>query len=255
MADTWTGGDSEHVLSDSETASGTVSQVVTDTVRTEGESGGGVPEREEYRQLSTDDTRFGEGPSEGLLGGLPFKRGALAGALAFVVGYVCTFVLYQLDDGFTIQEADDVGTFEMVGLVFYSGHFAEIRTTVEFDGQTESETFDLFSEASTDLPELVYHLVPVLLLVGAGYLIVNNVNVWEGTEAALSGATVVVGYLPLAVIGSFLFSTSVTDDAVGEMVDVSASPELVSSILLVGLLFPLLFGALGGFLSFFRNEN
>ena len=72
-------------------------------------------------------------------------------------------------------------------------------------------------------------------------------ELWESSTKAhvLAGATVAVGYFPLAAIGVLLFETRV---GVGDAA-FTQSPELSSTLLLVGLAYPLCFGGLGGLLA------
>ena len=60
----------------------------------------------------------------------------------------------------------------------------------------------------------------------------------DPTSAARNGAAVMLGYLPLSVIGAVLFAVSVGD--------ATAGPDLVTAVLLAGMVYPLVFGAVGG---------
>jgi hypothetical protein len=53
-------------------------------------------------------------------------------------------------------------------------------------------------------------------------------------DAAVAGAAVAVGYGVLSLLGAFLFATS------------NVSPDPVTSVLLAGVLYPVVLGAVGG---------
>jgi hypothetical protein len=190
-------------------------------------------------------TRRGAG-SQSLTDKLPVVEGAVTGAVAYVVGLILTFLLVTIDGEYAFGGAEfaDVGTLDEVGWFFYSSHFANIESSISIAGQSQSTTNNFVSEASTQLPEPVFYLVPILTLTVVGYFVASTLDTWDPSPAdcAQAGATVVVGYLPLALVGVFLFTVSVAEGG-GEA---SVGPELLTGILLVGLLFPLLFGAVGG---------
>lgn len=190
-------------------------------------------------------TRRGAG-SQSLTDKLPAVEGAVAGAVTYVVGLILTFLLVTIDGEYEFGGAEfaDVGTLDEVGWFFYSSHFANIESSISIAGQSQSTTNNFVSEASTQLPEPVFYLVPILTLTVVGYFVASTLDTWNPSPAdcAQAGATVVVGYLPLALVGVFLFTVSVAEGG-GEA---SVGPELLTAILLVGLLFPLLFGAIGG---------
>jgi len=184
--------------------------------------------------------------SQSLTDKLPLVEGAAGGAAAYLVGLILTFLLLTLDGEYEFGGSPilDVGTLDQVGWFFYSSHFANIEFSGSVFGQTGSSTGNVVSNTATQLPEPVFYLVPIVLLVAVSYGVVATLDLWDPSPAdcAQAGMTVVVGYLPLAVVGIFLFSAS----GGVEGAEASVGPELATSVLLVGLLFPLLFGAIGG---------
>lgn len=185
-----------------------------------------------------------------LLERLPVREGAAFGAAAYVVGFIVTYVLVQVDGGLDTDELEavpglDISTFDFVGWIFYGAHFAN----TEVSGLGEADSNNLLSEAATDLPELVYHLIPVVILVGSAYLLLDRVGASSAEEAAKAGATLAAGYLPLAIVGTFLFSASL--EAFGE--ELTIAPEFLTAVLLVGIAYPVIFGAGGALLRFNRN--
>lgn len=183
--------------------------------------------------------------------GLSITQGAIFGAAAYVVGYVLTFVLFELDGEFDASGLEDIGagTMEAVGWVFYSAQRIDIERTMEGGGGSESETANVIAETSTDLPELLYYLVPVAVLIGIGYLLVDRVYAAESADAAKIGGSVVAGYLPLTIVGVFLFEASEEATVLGESFSVSMGPELVPAVVIMGVLYPAVLGATGGYLN------
>lgn len=168
----------------------------------------------------------------------PFVQGAIFGAVSFVVGYVLTLLLVVA----TEDSTDNL--IELVGWVYYNAQFTEVVTSgggmeASLNYVTGSGTGMM--QASMELPSIVYHLVPVVVLVAAGLLLAQQANALEPADGAMAGATLALGAVVLALVGTFLFEISQSG--------VSTSPDLVKSILLVGIGYPAIFGAVGGVLS------
>jgi len=191
-------------------------------------------------------------------GDLPFKLGAIFGGVAYFVGYVLTYVLFRLDDGLSSgAEFADAGgsTRDAVGWVFYNLHHIDTELTMTSGGETESETTSIISERSTDIPELVYYLVPIIGLLVVGYMLAQRVQLYETGDALKIGSLGVAGYLPLTILGTLLFDVSGEEEGFGETISYSVSPELLPAVLIMGVIFPLLFGAIGGYIQFWRTQN
>ena len=186
---------------------------------------------------------------DGLMDQLPIKLGAIVGAVAFVVGYVLTYVLLQIDSEADLSEIEgDMGSAtDVVAWIFYNAHFVDTKSSMSMGGESMSESENMLSEASLQFPDLLYHAVPIVVLIGAGYLLVTNLDqaVSSVEEGAKSGAAIAAGYLPLAVVASFIFTAS------GEEMGFSFSvgPDTVTAIILAGLAFPIILGAIGGYVA------
>ena len=89
-------------------------------------------------------------------------------------------------------------------------------------------------------------VVPVLLLVLAGFLVARTAAPRDATEGAKAGLTVVPGYLILALVLALGSSWSFSESAAGVSASASIAPELLPAVLLAGILYPAVFGALGG---------
>jgi hypothetical protein len=206
-------------------------------------------DQEPNRQLSSD--------SGGAFDEYPLKEGGLFGAGAFVVGYLVTYVLVVVDTQVLSKGFDDV-SFEGVGMLFYNAQF--VRLDVGGDA-----TYDLLTQMARlsdsqptldnplvvdtgllNFPMLTYTLLVSVVLIGAGYLLTSRVST-PGSSVAdrmEAGMTLAVGYLPLAFFGGFLF-----EDETILGTNNSVSPDIFAGVLVAGLVFPLVFGAIGGYLS------
>jgi len=196
----------------------------------------------------------------GLADRLPLARGAALGAAAYVVGYILTFLFVEMEDSIDAESLTqasgevpglDIGTTDVVGWVFYSTQFVEFKFSVEGAGVSQSESANIISEtADLGIPEVIWYLIPVVALLGAGYLVANSINHHgDAGEAATAGATVIAGYLPLAAIGAFIFNKSADISRLGQSASFSFEVDMAMAIILAGVAYPLIIGAIGGALT------
>lgn len=166
--------------------------------------------------------------------------GAAAGALAWLLGYLLTYVvtsgrIREFQGSFLGQVADlfglEVPTWRVVGWVFYNAHFVD---TVAGGGTGSAIGGD------GGFTPLLY-VVPPLVLLAAGLAVGRASGSGDAATGALAGSSVLLGYLPLSVLGVFLFETTLAGAAVG--------PSLAPGILLAGVLYPAVFGAVGAGLA------
>lgn len=168
------------------------------------------------------------------------------GVAAYLFGYVITYVLglsAVRDSGYwQILEAvgRDGQGWKLLGWVFYDAHFA--RTTVRLETGIPllggAEVVSLITELG--LSPLLY-VVPPALLVAAGIVAARAAGAGTAGEALRIGPAVVLGYVPLAVAGAFLFRITEGGSFGG--------PTLVPAIGLAGVVYPLVFGTLGAVLG------
>ena len=152
--------------------------------------------------------------------------GAVFGVASFLVGYLTTLVVVAVG-----EDVDDL--IEGAGFVYYNAQFADVESElIEFNYLTDSD-FEGFLEVSS----IIYHLIPILVLTAAGFVLARRVGAREPPEGALAGAALVVGTVVLALLGTFVFDAQ------------NVSPVPVEGLLLVGVVFPGVFGAIGGVLS------
>lgn len=178
---------------------------------------------------------------------LPYVEGALAGAAAWIAGYLLTALVVVSDDSATLSEiseqvGDGVEGFEFVGWVFFNSHFVDTVLEADFLGFGGSNTVSFVG--GDGFTSLLY-VVPLALLVAAGLAIGRSQGVSEISEGALVGVLVVPAYLILSVAGAFLFRVST--EALGA--SFSGKPELLPAVVLAGIIIPAVFGGLGGIVA------
>lgn len=180
-----------------------------------------------FRVMSRSETDLANAISRSLV------PGAAAGVVAYIVSYVVLFLFLLVEGGNILQEQ----AIQAVGWVFYGAHNVDVTVTAA--GQSQSQNVLQTLTGVTTIPVFVYYLVPIAVLVAAGYLVASRVQTGgDVAAAAAAGATVTIGYLVLAIAGTFLF-------AIGSAA-ASAGPDRLTGVLIAGLAYPLVFGAVGG---------
>ncbi len=197
--------------------------------------------------------------------------GAVLGAVTYVLGYLVTYGLVVLDsdlgpDAFSSElfleggfvdstlETVEPGTVEFTGWIFYNAHF--VQTVWDSEAQEAggenpalTQSSSVLSEASTQLPELLYHLVPVALLTAAGYLFARQIDATTLADAVGAGAMLAVGYLVSSVAGAVVFVTSGNVTLLDASFTVTVAPNLLLAVTLAGILIPSVFGTVGASLG------
>lgn len=174
-------------------------------------------------------------------------RGAAGGALAWLAGYLVTYVLYadRIDDRIGTEvlsflAGGDV-TWKLVGWLFYNAHYASVRVPGLFGDASRN-----FVSGADELGVLALLVLPPVLLAFAGALAARGITD-ASAVGARNGAAVALGYLPLSVAGISLFSVSGGG--------ATAQPEGTAAALLAGLVYPVAFGGLGGALGTLRGGS
>lgn len=170
--------------------------------------------------------------------------GAAAGAVAYVVGYLVTYLWQSGSAEESLQAynaivdflgGDPIPAWQAVGWVYYNAHNVAFTTPALGSGRTAQNLV-----ADGNAPMLLY-LVPVVLLVLAGFVVARNADAFDAESGARAGVTVTAGYALLAVVGLLVFRYSVGDSTV--------HVDYALGVLLAGLVYPAVFGSLGGVLG------
>lgn len=177
----------------------------------------------------------------------------LGGCVAFVLGCaIMGLAKIQEAQDFELEEmlqflqwmgveVEIPETYQVLGWIFYRSHNVEIYK--DMTGQTHSR--EVFALAEGGLWEPWFLLVPILTLGLAGFGVASlrgSETMWRG---ALSGSSLVFGYGSLALVSVFV--TTWTTPAGGATLQIG--PDPVTAILVVGVVYPISLGGIGGALA------
>lgn len=178
-----------------------------------------------------------------------WHRGAIYGILAFVVGFSLTWHFIGL--GTVPRTAYNTSETTLAGWFYYNAQTVPLTETASFFGEDASQTgLNLINTGDASPYHKFLYLLPPGTLLFAGVL---SAAAWGKTRtlsyAALNGASITVGYIVVIIGGIFFFSaTESTFGATGTL-----RPSFLYSVIVAGLVYPLLFGSIGGLLYFFSQ--
>jgi hypothetical protein len=118
--------------------------------------------------------------------GLPWRHGAVAGAVAWAIGFAVMCLLLAVLFGPVRALFDPLRTLFFATLFFLGAHLWILLT-----GGIGGEV---------GLLPIVFTPVPLMLLFAAGYRVATVADVRWSREAYLTGATVAVGYAAMTVV-------------------------------------------------------
>lgn len=190
----------------------------------------------------SDGTATGN-ESTDLLSRVAVGAGVGGGVGAYLLGYLVTYLtqasavrdrLGALNFVASLFGGDPAAAWQGVGWYFYNAHF--VSTVVPtLGGGTRS--VDLLASADASLGYL--YLVPPVALLAAGAAIAFVAEAESPADGSIAALGVVPAYFVLALVGAFLFAYGGGD--VG-----SIHPDYVTAALLAGLVYPAVFGGIGG---------
>jgi len=176
-----------------------------------------------------------------LLDRVPFVQSVVAGLAAWIASFVVIAILVA-----ATEDGDDLVGF--TGNVIYSSHFVESTIDVSTVLFTETRHENLLAEGYTELSELVYYAVPIVVLLAVGLLLVRALDIHDTEIAAIAGGATALGYVVLTVAGTYIFEFEQEITAQGQAIgEATITPELgLVTVVVMGLLYPIVFGAIGG---------
>ncbi len=172
---------------------------------------------------------------------LASKRGGLVGAMSYIFGYFVTLILISIDSGADIGNIiSEFGASKttVVGWIFYGAHY----TPLEISAGRTLRSANILSGSTLAIPKVVYFAVPVVILAIGGYLVVSQTSTRDSNDAFIRGASVVVGYVPLMFIGTFVFTTVVERQSVDVIYGLSTGTAIIA-----GAFMAVIIGGIGGY--------
>ncbi len=168
------------------------------------------------------------------------------GVFAAAIGYLLTYVLVRSE----VSEAfgDGVADWKGVAWYYYSAHMVDIEVSGAVGSIGGASTVDLISQSGSTSATLLYVLPPLVLL-GAGALLAVQWDVTDIGDAVVAGTPVTIGYAAVLGLGTIVAESSVERSFFGIEASGSMGPELVSAIVLGGVLYPLVFATGGAVLA------
>ena len=201
--------------------------------------------------------------TDGIRGNLSFVGGIILGGLAYVLAFAsisALFITTEDQQGTAINEAVALdlladeskrevlvtflrivrdanpeggeGGLRLLGWIFYNAH--GVKLSVGNEGSLH--LLGLFADST-----LVYALIPAALLFFLGGLVALLKRADGVLGGFISGSSVIMGYLPLVVVGA-LFATL---SGAGSTVSV----QLLPAIFIAGIIYPLVCGGAAGLLK------
>lgn len=187
--------------------------------------------------------------------------------LAVVFGLMSFFLVFALISGLllweeSLQDDPDAGAkyteleeepgFYTVGTwAFIGTHFIDIRVRAISAYRNVEYSFNPIDEWVSVVPASLFHGTPlaVLLVMGYGFGYLNQHFVRSELDGTVFGASIVSGYLPVVLLFSI---ESDLRTATSEFM-VSYTIPLVESALIAGIIYPVVFGGIGGYIAYSSN--
>lgn len=167
--------------------------------------------------------------SDETLQNLPYGVGAAAGVVAWLLSYLFTYLITSSEiKNSILAQFSEIPTWKIVGWVFYNAHFVATDFQVGFLSGTTNAI-----GGEDGFTPLLWVIPPLLLLIAGLAVGRYTGQTGDTARAAVAGVTPVIGYGVLSVVGVFLFATE------------NVKNDPVTGILLAGLLYPIVFGAVG----------
>lgn len=168
---------------------------------------------------------------------------AVLGALTFALGYVLTYLLKSGRISSTRAAGSGPSTEQYVAWLFYEMHNVGHVVTRTLNGRSQSQSFN---PSTWGVWESWLLAVPPLLLVVAGVAVAYVWSEGDPKLGAVYGAALTAGYFPLAGLLAVLSEHQESVSGFRGTGSITAGPKLVEAAVLAGVLYPVVFGVVGG---------
>lgn len=140
---------------------------------------------------------------------------------------------------FTSFDAVTPNNVEVLNWVFFEAHTVGTEITIGTAGTSRSSVTHVTHGV---LYEPWFAIVPILALGAVGYLLGDLAYSWDVTSGFQAGASLVLGYFLGVGVAVFVLTTRGVTDGV----TVTMGPEPLTGLLVAGLVYPVVFGGIGG---------
>lgn len=177
-----------------------------------------------------------------LIGGVVFISGLALSALT-MIGWRLTA---PHDLWVAHWTSASISSLDFYAWSFYSAHFVGISWE---EGLIFGENFRILAHSPIGHAIFLFYLIPLVVLVVGGFGISYLTLSAQAsiTQYAVRGTTIAIGYGVTAIVGTAIFHGQTTD-LYREGIFVMR-PDLGYTILLIGLLYPIVLGGIGGLLA------
>ncbi|RQG94095.1 hypothetical protein [Natrarchaeobius chitinivorans] len=167
------------------------------------------------------------------------------GVLAAAIGYLLAYLLVagEVREGL----GESVAEWKGVGWYYYNAHAVDVHASGEIGSFGGTRTVDFIAQSGSTSASLLYVVPPVVLL-GAGAILAHRLDVRDIGEAVLVGAPVAIGYVVMMGLGAVVTESSTEATFFGIEATGTMGPALVPSVVLAGILYPLVFATAGSIL-------
>lgn len=209
-------------------------------------------EQTDETPVKTGDSgdRHGSGTDERVDWRRRLAAGTVAGGVSVLVGYLVTLAVVS---GFERGSLIRARLFDASGWAYYGAQLVQLEVSDPLDSDTrgafDGDTWNIVTQSGEagilgvfglTVPSIVYHLVPVVVLLVAGAVAARSAGVETAWGGATTGLATVPGGIVVAALGALAFSTQI--DGLGLGVSV------LESVRWVGVAFPAVVGTAGGVL-------
>ena len=197
---------------------------------------------------------------------LPLPEGSVAGAGAFLLSYLFYRQIVTFTTTVSGPMEEGPAGWIVSGWYFFASHGVGLEASGQAIGLSTlpSNFASSFRFGGWFLQVLILFL-PVILLVGAGYLVATWTDPDDLTELVAASVSIALPYLVLSLVAAVLMSHSFTDEPMITSIIESSQPlteqfddvpgslevgvSLTDAVLYAGILYPVVFGLVGGALA------
>lgn len=191
---------------------------------------------------------------------IPWKKAVTIGLISGIIVFAIIFSFVLIEEAFYDEpfEDDVIGEEEPTMpywsdriFMFFSAHFVETHESGEFRDMEFSNSFNLIEHTTETIPEPLYYLVPILVLIYSGYYFVDRHDdfVESNVSHFFAGSSIGVGYA--VIVFAFLLISPTELEAYEYASTVQV--RFISGILVAGILYPAIFGGIGGYISYLNT--